>query len=388
MITYDSEFNLTSPLMVGTPKYTYPIPDNYDVYLVHQDFVIRSTSFTDPVLGSGMPNGGGHLAQQTNVRTLKGGLIRYTNIYAFNFRGYKKVTEQNESVAFPAFKADHFIYKEHYRIAWKPHRELITDTRTSGGREYMSLGDYITKPPRTQSEYRGGKQMIFRDAFNLLVPVEVTETIETESTSKSATGGQIGDLPDNEVPKDSPNIDPKLLARLKKKFEAQHAKYKHGEPLPYSAYNPFADKFEVFIDLEKQLAVKLEQYAEANKVSAEAYKNEKGMRLKSDLSPDFTKEALSTYGSGYQLFPANFSAYLAYNNTPDFVRYIGTDMRELIDKYGVGSVKVNYVSHLTTPTFDQYKAKIGRKEMIPFPVERTQLFGDLYLVKRFRCNFL
>jgi hypothetical protein len=381
MITYDSEFNLTTPLMVGTPKYTYPIPDNYNVYLVHQDFVIRSTSFTDPVLGSGMPNGGGHLAQQTNVRTLKGGLLRYTNIYAFNFRGYKRVTEQNESVSFPAFKADHFTYKEHYRIDWKPARE-VTDE---------GFGEYKNRPPRTVSEYRGGKEMIFRDAFNMLVPVEVTETIETESTSKSATGGQIGDLPDNEVPKDVINmlVDPALAERLKKKALTANDKYDRVNTVaPYSGYNPFAGKFQIFIDLEKQLSVKLEQFSEANKVTAETWKNEKGIQLKTDLSPDIKKEALSSYGSGGKLTPANFSAYAFYYNTPDFVRYIGTDMQEMIDKYGIGSVKVNYVSHLTTPTFDQYKGKIGRKEMIPFPVERTQLFGDLYLVKRFRCNFL
>jgi hypothetical protein len=59
----------------------------------------------------------------------------------------------------------------------------------------------------------------------------------------------------------------------------------------------------------------------------------------------------------------------------------------MISKFGIGVVKVNYVSTLTNPTFDAYKAKIGRKEMVPFPETRTQLFGDLYLVKRFRCEF-
>jgi len=383
MITYDSPNGLTQPLMVGTAKYTYPIPDNYDVYLLNQDFVVRAEYFTDPVLGSGLPNGGGHLAQQTNVRTLKGGLIRFTNIYAFNFNNYKKVTEQSESVSFPAFKADHFTYKEHYRLDWKPEREIVPSTVGSG----YELGEYIKRQPKTISEYRGGKDMTFREAFSLLVPVQVTETIETNSTSKSSTSGEIGDLPDHEVPQDSPMISPELLERMKKELEKRDTKYRFGDPLPRSAYKQFTEKFQVFIDLEKQLSIKLEKFSEENKVTAENFKNEKGIKLKTDLSPDFRKEALGSYGKDGKLEPANFSAHLEYINTPDFVRYIGTDMAEMVAKYGIGSVKVNYVSHVTSPTFDQYKAKIGRKEMIPFPEERTQLFGDLYLVKRFLCEF-
>jgi len=386
MITYDSPNGLTQPLMIGTAKYTYPIPDNYDVYLLHQDFVVRAEYFTDPVLGSTLPNnGGGHLSQQTNVKTLKGGLIKYTNIYAFNFNNYKKVTEQSESVSFPAFKADHFVYKEHYRLDWKPFRRPVT--RRINGIERTVLGGYEEREPRTLSEYRGGKDMTFREAFSLLVPVEVTETIETNSTSKGSTSGEIGDLPDHEVPKDNPNISPELLARMKAEQERLDAKYKFGEPMPNSAYNPLREKFQVFLDLEKQLSIKLEQYSEENKVTAENWKNEKGIQLKTDLSPDLTKEALGTYGRNGYLEPANFSAYVNYIITPDFVRYIGTDMTEMISKFGIGVVKVNYVSTLTNPTFDAYKAKIGRKEMVPFPETRTQLFGDLYLVKRFRCEF-
>jgi len=194
-------------------------------------------------------------------------------------------------------------------------------------------------------------------------------------------------LPDHEVPKDNPNISPELLARMKAEQERLDAKYKFGEPMPYSGYNSLTEKFQVFLDLEKQLSIKLEKFSEENKVTAENWKNEKGIQLKTDLSPDLTKEAMGSYGRNGALEPANFSAYVTYLNTPDFVRYIGTDMSEMIEKFGIGVVKVNYVSTLTNPTFDAYKAKIGRKEMVPFPEERTQLFGDLYLVKRFRCEF-
>ncbi len=329
MIVIQGALEAGQAIMVNTPLIDYPIPQNYSVQTVTQEFAVVQEGYKKPDRNAGHPTLGGKFIEQSSISSLGGGVIKFTNKYLLSGslaqgetttaeggfsnipESYNNVEIENMVVNFPAFRLDTFTFIEKLQLGYK------RGTRT------------LFTP---QELIRTGQNFIARDAFSKSVPVVKTTKI-VSSTGSNTTEGSIDNIPNG-------------------------VNFRHPSGYLIRHRNQ-----------SQQIGGN-----EAFKVTLAGEEIVKARMIK------FVEENGATTGT--------FDRYFQDDRLkPDKVINVGYEALDSLAKVEGTPLTVDYVSDNTSPSLTAYAALIGRNTMVPFEKKTEPFEGDFSIETSYTCAY-